>query len=177
MPKMIKITGHIFLFVIAFAFLFSCKKDNKDNEPGPPQISYKNFVKYGNDSAHIVIHFKDGDGNIGNSFPSTDTCADNDYFYYNLRVYYQYDSAGIFKYLTKQSTVPSCRNVDTVQNSVIIPDIEPRGQNKFLEGDIIITLSVPYYRPQDETIHYVIFMFDKAKNKSNVITTPNISTQ
>ncbi len=178
MFKAKKILSIVFTILALNLVFISCKKD-KDQTSTTPAIEYKDFVKFSSgDSAQIVIHFVDGDGNIGNDFPSTEQCADNDFLYYNLRAYYMFKNAsGNFDYLIMPRTGADtiCRKFDTLQSSAIVPNIEPVGQNKYLEGDIKVTLNSPYYNPLHTIIRYRIFLFDKNGNRSNEIFTPEIT--
>lgn len=175
MFKAKKILSIVFTTFCLNLVFTSCKKD-KNQTSTTPAIEYKDFVKFSTDSAQIVIHFVDGDGNIGNNDPDTSHCADNNYLYYNLRAYYMFKNAsGNFDYLIVPGADTTCSMFDTIQSSAIIPDIEPVGQNKYLEGDIKVTLNAPYYNPLHTVIRYRIFIFDKSGNKSNEILTPEIT--
>lgn len=177
MFKAKKILSIVFTTLFLSLVFISCKKDKTETST-TPVIEYKDFVKFSTDSAQIVIHFVDGDGNIGNNDPDTAKCADNNYLYYNLRAYYMFkNGSGNFDYLIMPRTGADtiCRKFDTIQSSAIIPDIEPVGQNKYLEGDIKVTLNAPYYNPLHTAIRYRIFIFDKSGNRSNEILTPEIT--
>jgi hypothetical protein len=53
--------------------------------------------------------------------------------------------------------------------------MEPRGSNESLKGEISIAINYNILQPND-TIRYDVYIFDRAGNKSNTITTSSIVT-
>lgn len=156
------------LFVFAFAFFASCISTT--TYPPIPVIEYKDFVKYGSDSAHFIFSFKDGDGDIG--FEQGDTLPPfnpSSIYYFDLymKYYYKLPDGSFSVYVFPGTT-------DTLAFTFRIPNITPKGQNKVLDGSITTKLPKPYWKTPHKVIKFEAFIFDKALHKSNVITTPEI---
>lgn len=105
------------------------------------------------DSLLVQLSFTDGDGDIGN-------LADD--------------------------TIPNCFIVDSRFDSVVIPykmpDISPKGNIKVVSGIIQITFPQLYLRdaaqfhhdPNADTLHYLIYIKDRAQHTSNTVLTQDI---
>ena len=116
--------------VLLISFFFnSCKKPKEI--PPLPVIVYKNFVKYGSDSAQFIFTFKDGDGDIGlnqrDTFPPFNSSS---VYYYNLYMIYYYKATDGKFY--PYDNVAGTSVMDTLQYTYRIPNITPKGQNKIL---------------------------------------------
>ncbi len=166
-------------FLYAFALFgallsTSCLKDSR-NIPNTPAIEFADFVKLANDSADFSFTFKDGDGNIG--LRANDTSGQfsinnaGGEYYYNLHmIYYFKDVDGKFKRYFNVNTN------DSQRITARIPDIQPVGQNKILDGTIKFRIDPPYWFPSHTTIKFDAYIYDRDLNKSNVITSPEITT-
>ncbi len=147
--------------IILLAFLWSsssCKK--KDKYPPEPEITFKSFEKFGADSAHLVISFTDGDGDIG--LTQSDTAEP---FLFNFYTSYFQKKNGVFS----EKVLPIPLNFR-------IPILNTGKKSKSLEGDISITFLKPYYFPSSsiDTIKYQLFIKDRAQNESNRVETTEI---
>lgn len=153
------------------AALTSCLK--REEYPPTPVLEYKDFVKYGTDSADYVFKFTDGDGDIG--LDKGDTLGDfgsNKPYYYNcIMTYYYKDGSGNWQPYDAIDSTPA---MDTLKSRYRIPNITPEGQNKVLDGEIHIKLLAPYIPYTDKNYKFELFIYDRSLNKSNVITTPEL---
>ncbi len=156
---------------------YSCVK--KANYPDYPVITYNNFIPFctgsNTDSAYLLVNFTDGNGAIGYS----QTEASSPDFYILPEIYFY---TGKFEPLINTITG------DTIKYSYVIPDITPSGKDKELNGIIQINLenfiqSQISVLAEDTTfakktnahkLQFVVWMFDRNGNKSNVITTPTV---
>lgn len=157
------------ILIFLLIFTFSCKKPQQ--YPTIPQISYKsyeirdtidlldNVVKRGKLKFYVI----DGDGDIGLS--EADSIAP-----YNLGSLYYHNL-----FLTMYEKIDGkFEKVDlTVPLNYRIPYVVPQGQNKTLKADIIVDIDFPQVINYD-TIKYDFFIFDRALNQSNIISSPEI---
>jgi hypothetical protein len=135
-----------------------------------PDIKYKDFdVQLGKDSLgnelyviQVVFSFIDGDGDIG-LFLTGDP---------------NQDSTNLF-FITYQKTpeaeyLPTDDEQDTLVYVIAYDDAMERvGQNKTLKGEIFID-HIYYFLPDYDTIRYEFYMYDRARNQSNIETTEDI---
>jgi hypothetical protein len=150
-----------YLFVIGFigTISHSCIKKNK--YPVTPTIDYKSFVAFPGDSADLQISFTDGDGDIG--------LGDNKLtrnFYYT---YYYKDtvSGDYLPYYTPSH--------DTLTVGYIISSHSSSYEGKSIKGDINIRIQQLRHDTWIKKVKYVFYLFDAAGNKSNVVTSPEIT--
>lgn len=146
------------LLFLALLGLNACKKD--DNFSEVPHIEYKDFVAMG-DSAHIILNFTDGDGDLG--LGDSDTAGN---FRYNCFIRYFEKQNGTF---VERTFSPPFNFRIPVLND---------GKAKALSGEIKVSVAPFYYDflSDFDTIRYEIYVKDKALNESNHITTPEIIT-
>ncbi|MBL0046834.1 MAG: hypothetical protein IPP32_01870 [Bacteroidetes bacterium] len=155
MKKISKIA--LILMLLTGASFYSCKK--KDKFPAEPEITYKAFEKFGADSAHLIISFTDGDGDIG--LTQSDT---SEPYLFNFFTRYYTKVNGVF--VEKVLPIPL---------NFRIPILNSSKKSKSLEGDILITFLKPYYFPTlKDTIQYEIYIKDRALHESNRIRTDEI---
>ena len=151
----------------------SCHRE-QTNTSVVPVISFKEFKKFGTDSATVTISFTDGDGDIGldatDMNPPFNTGSK---YQYNLYlVYYYQDAFGAWvPYVT--SKYPPV--VDTLEYGYRIPFIQQTGQNKSLTGEIKVRLNYPYSIPYQSPFKYKIVLIDRALHISNVADTGPLS--
>lgn len=158
-----------YLFLLFAVGIFSSCMNNEDYPP-TPEIAFKDFVKRGNDSADFIITFKDGDGDLGlNPWDTTDEFSVTGPYYYNLvmKYYYKKPDGNFERYVLPGN--------DTLEYKYRVPDLRLRGQNKALAGEIMVNMLAPFYVPGHTAIRYDVYIYDRSLNKSNVITTPEIS--
>jgi hypothetical protein len=147
----------LILLLLLGSTIYSCKK--KDKYPPEPEITFKAFEKFGPDSAHLIISFTDGDGDIG--LAQGDTAEP---YLFNFYTKYFQKVNGIF--IEKELAFPL---------NFRIPILNSSKKSKSLEGDILITLPEPYYFPNlKDTVQYEIYIKDRALHESNHIRTDEI---
>ncbi len=133
-----------------------------------PQISFLGMELLV-DTAQIVrtgiltISYQDGNGDIGlNPSDTFPPYQKNGPYYYNYVINFFEKQNGIFQQV----------NVDP-PFSLRIPVLTPNDPNKAIKG--FITDSIDLYPPPlYDTIKFEAFIYDRALNKSNTITTPEI---
>lgn len=153
------------IFVTAFvAVVSSCVKEKQF--PPQPVIAFDRFETFGNDSADCYITFQDGDGDIG--IPQGDLTSADD-----LKMKYLYkDGTGTFVPVDSSFGTPQ---FDTLFYSYRVPNITPDGQYKALDGEIKIKLrAAPIFGPHD-VVKFEITLKDRAGNKSNTVSTNEIT--
>jgi len=148
-------------FFICVIFFFACVKEK--NYPTQPVIKFENFTQFGSDSAHVIISFTDGDGDVG--LAQGDTTGDfksTSKYYYNFYLRYLYKQTdGSFK---AYENAPN----DTLDYKYRIPTLIPAEQQKrALSGEIKVKLYDPY--AIHDTIQFDIYVIDRALHKSNVV--------
>lgn len=156
--------GFIFLILVMMG-LNSCVREK--NFPPQPSIEFMTYLKYGIDSADCFISFKDGDGDIG--IYKGDTISPD-----NLTFKYLYKGTdGEFHPFDLIDTTAA---MDTLFYSYRVPNITPDGQYKALDGEIKAKLRVaPIYVPGHTTVKFEITLYDRAGNRSNTVSTNEIS--
>jgi hypothetical protein len=153
---------NIIYFVLCFGISFTLISCLKKQTASPiPVISFKDF-QANKDTANLYINFIDGDGDIG--LTQSDTVAPNNYNCY-------------ISYIEKQRGVWVKRDLPSEFN-YRIPNVNTSSKKKNIQGEIKIALKPFYYDifSSYDTIKYEIYIVDKALNKSNVISTPEIIT-
>lgn len=157
------------LFAIAASLLLeTCKK--VENFPVIPAIIFKEFKKYGSDSATCAITFTDGDGDIGlDTYDTVPPYNPASHYYSDFyMVYYYQDSTGNWKLWDK---IPSTPQMDTLQYGFRIPNLTQNGLKKALEGEIRVHLNAPYSVPIHHFFKFKITLIDRALHISNEVDT------
>jgi hypothetical protein len=158
----------ILLFFLGLGTLAACKK--QETYSLVPAIEYKSIFRApattGFDSAVVVtISFTDGDGDIG-YYPVGDSRNDPKFDDVNSQYYNNY----VVKTYILESGV---WQADPINVSARLPYMTPEGSNKALRGDIQRTLTLPPALNND-TLKYEVYIWDRALNRSNIITTDAI---
>ena len=155
--------NYLFIFAFIVAALYSCVK--KTTYPTTPEISYKDFFPYEGDSADLQIKFKDGDGDIGvtNESDSTKTLF---YTYY-------YKDTITQKYRAYYSALFN----DTLRTGYIVRIPTDDYSGKPISGEINVRLQQFRHSKKIKNVKYVLYLLDRAGNRSNLLTTPEISVQ
>ena len=148
----------VFILLLTASGFYSCKK--KDKYPAEPEISFTAFEKFGADSAHLIISFTDGDGDIG----LTQADSTEPYLFNFFTKYYQKKNGVLVE------------KVLPIPLNFRIPVLNSGKKSKSLEGDILITFLKPYYFPTttQDTILYEIYIKDRALHESNIVRTDEI---
>ncbi len=152
-----------FLFIsgIFLLVLNACVK--KTNYPTSPVIEYKDFIPFPGDSAYLQIKFTDGDGDIG--VKDGDSTKSLFFTYYYLDTVTQ-------KYTAFYQALLN----DTLRFNYIVKSPTESYIGKPISGELSVSIN-PFYRHSKKIKHikYVIYMLDRAGNKSNVLSTPDIT--
>ena len=168
-----------FVAAIGMLGLTSCLKT--EEFPPEPIIAFKSFEQLG-DSASLTVSFTDGDGDIG--LAQSDTLSPyqsgGDYYYNFLIDVYRKENGAW--------------ELD-INGGHRIPVITPTGQNKALEGEIarafegvdvgaganwwssmyaFTGIPVPVV---GDTLRMDVFIYDRALNRSNSVSTGDIVLQ
>lgn len=151
-----------YLFFAALLVFGTVSCIKKKTYPTVPEIEYKQFVPYEGDTADLVIGFTDGDGDIGASENSTTQ---------NLFVTYYYKDAVTGKYTAYYSSMLN----DTVRTGYIVRSPTDSYKGKPISGEYSIRLQQYRHTTAVKQLKYVIVMYDNAGNKSNVLTTDEIT--
>lgn len=153
---------YLLLFVIVSVVFYACVK--KTTYPTTPEIEYYSFNPYIGDSADLQIKFKDGDGDIG--VPETDSTR-------TLWVIYYYKDTVSQKYIGYYRPLFN----DTLRTGYIVKAPEDSYEGKPISGEVSVRLQQFRHSKKIKNVKYVIYLFDKAGNKSNVLTTPELTVQ
>ena len=140
----------------------------KESYPDVPEIGYESFLLVFDTGQFakqgiFTISFKDGNGDIG--LRSRDTFPP---FNKQGSYYYNY----ILNYFEKQNGVFTQVDLDPPFNARI-PYLTPDDPNKAIKGLITDTLDLNPH-PLFDTIKFEAYIYDRALNKSNIISTPEI---
>jgi len=154
---------HIYYFTILVFCLTSCVK--KKSYSDIPIIEFKDFKPYTNQSGDLEIKFKDGDGDIGNEFSDSTL---------NFYAVYYYKDTITNKY---RAYTPCPNNCDTLRSGYIIRKPENSYQGKPISGEVSVRLQSFRHSTKIKHIKFVIYLFDNAKHKSNVVTTPEFNLE
>lgn len=150
---------YLLLAILGTAFLWACVK--KTSYPTTPVIEYKDFFPFVGDSADIQIKFTDGDGDIGVSqSDSTRT----------LWVTYYYKDTITNKYVGYYRPLFN----DTLRTGYIIKAPNDSYKGKPISGEVSVRLQQFRHSKKIKNVKYVVYLFDNAGNKSNVITSPEL---
>lgn len=152
---------YILPLALLITLYYSCVK--KTTYLLTPEIAFKSFTYFPNtnDSAMMVITYKDGDGDIGKETGDSTK---------NLYMNYYYKDTITQKYVAYYSTA-----TDSLKTGYTIrkPDVSYKG--KPISGEVAVGISKCRHSKKYKLIKYVIYMFDNAGNKSNVITTEELA--
>ena len=140
--------------------LGSCVK--KKSYPTVPEIEYKDFFPFVGDSADLQTKFTDGDGDIGVSEEdSTRT----------FWVTYYYKDTITNKFVGYYRPLFN----DTLRTGYIVKMPNDSYKGKSVSGEISVRLQQFRHSKKIKNVKYVIYLLDKAGNKSNVVTTPEFN--
>jgi len=155
-----------FVFIISIFFLFQACTEEQEY-PIIPEIKYNSFILYQKLNSYgdtilageLKFTLTDGDGDIG------------------LRTYDTlppYDTSKVYLKLFEMmnSTYVEVQSEDTL--NFRIPYLTPVGKSKSLKAEIIIEFEYLREPQLYDTVKYDFHIIDRAFNKSNVESTPNI---
>lgn len=166
----VKIFWLVLISALAFSFA-SCRKKTS-NLPPEPKIEYKEFGVSSETKAIIHFRFQDGDGDIGlKPEDTTGSFAKNSYYYYNFYMRFKFKNAA-GQFIDSVWYDPITSQKDSGLFVYRIPYIENNSRDKSLTGDVYIDLAGFRPDPSKKIFKYEFFIFDRSKNKSNVVETP-----
>jgi hypothetical protein len=174
MKRLIHLTQFVAALLV-FALVSGCVKDQQfSNTPVIRFVSFNQLKdNAGKDSSGVLtLKFMDGDGDVGLS--TSDTLPPfnrGSLYYFNLFINYFEKQNGTW---VKVVTPPITPGGDTLNNNSRIPNLTPVGQDKTLEGELKMSLFTNNPFAQWDTIKYEVSICDRALNRSNQITTPEI---
>lgn len=152
---------YLLFFATVSIFFYACVK--KTTYATTPEIEYQAFYPFVGDSADLQIKFKDGDGDIGVS--ASDTTR-------TLWVTYYYKDTITQKYRAYTACPNNC---DTLRTGYIVKAPKDSYAGKPISGELNARLQQFRHSKKIKNVKYVIYLFDKAGHKSNVITSPEIT--
>lgn len=145
--------------------------------PPEPHLEYLSFT---DDPQNPVLRFKftDGDGNIG--LDARDTLApfnaSNDQvnpYHWNLWIkYYEKIDGQWYAYQSDDSDGELYLDPNATFSR--IPRLDPKGQNKALEGEVVIDMTGWYPLTPADTVKYGVILVDRDLNQSPEAQTPEI---
>jgi hypothetical protein len=164
--------------VISMPLFWGCRKPPEF--PPEPAITFKEartlLSSQGKDSIlRVTITFTDGDGDLG--LKQEDTLAPfTGTYYYNMYAEYFELKNGSWNKRYYIEYKDSISGTDTFQVPVSkpivftyrVPYLEPKGKNKALQGEIDSDISTIGFA---DTCRFDIYIYDRALNKSNIVTT------
>ena len=157
---------YLLLFSIVAVVTYACVK--KTSYPTSPTIEFSEFTPFVGDSADLKINFTDGDGDIG--------VAENDSTRTFWYTYYYLDTL-THKYRGYVTTNLITGLEDTLRNSYTIKSPSDSYKGKPISGEISVRLQKFRHSKKVKNLKYVFYLFDEAGNKSNIVTTPEITVQ
>ena len=162
--------------VLAAIALSSCV--HKPTYPSKPVIAYKDFLRYGDpsnpDSVELVVSFTDNEGDIGLYQGDTNgVFGYNDSLNYGnfWMIYYYWDTAGVDHWSPYDPNL--LPPFDTIKHYYRVPPVLPEGDPEEPVKGLIYVKQNPFFKIHDK-IMYVVYMYDRARHKSDTIHTPSL---
>jgi len=156
--------------ILSALLFFACEPPR--SYPETPEIKFKSLrIQDAIDTLDnqiklikLTLSVIDGDGDIG-------ILGDNNFVYPGFE-----DMDNRDLYITMFEKIDGeLVEVETAEpNNFGMPYLEPEGQDKTLEADIEVSMSIPIQFYTYDTILYSFFLYDRAKHISNVAETPEI---
>lgn len=150
---------YAFLWIVLIGVLMnSCKPDAEF--PIEPYLEYKSFMEKGDST--MIFKFTDGDGNVGlnsqDTFPPFNATSNpSNLYHWNLWMKYweMIDGEWIEIPLIPEAAYSRIRRLD------------PQGQNKALQGEVMVDMGGWYPLTLADTIRFSFVLVDRDKNESN----------
>ena len=144
-----KVSFFKYLLLIIFgSIVFACVK--KTSYPNVPVIEYKNFLPYVGD---IGVGESDSTRTFWVTYYYKDTITNNYVGYYRP----------LFN--------------DTLRTGYIIKSPTDSYKGKPISGEVSVRLQQLRHSRRIKNVKYVIFLYDEAGNRSNIITSPELTVQ
>ncbi|MES2515334.1 MAG: hypothetical protein V4580_14370 [Bacteroidota bacterium] len=151
---------YLLLTAVIAIVAYGCVK--KTTYPTTPTIEYKGFNAFYGDSADLQITFKDGDGDIG--------VGENDAtptFFYT----YYYKDTATNNYIAYFRPLFN----DTLRIGYNVKSPSDSYKGKPINGEMSIRLQASRHDTWVKHVKYVFYLLDASGNKSNVVTSPEIT--
>lgn len=155
----------------------SCQKS--EEFPPEPRLEYLSF---NNDPDEAIMRFKftDGDGNVG--LAASDTMPPfhpveepvNKYHWNLWLKYYEKIDGTWYEYQSDDPDEPLYLDPNSTFSR--IPRLDPEGQNKSLEGEVVIDMTGWYPLGLADTVKYGVILVDRDQNQSNEALSEEIIT-
>lgn len=146
------------LLVLVGVLMNACKPDAEF--PIEPYLEYKSFMENGDST--MIFKFTDGDGNVGLNpndtlAPFNPTSDPVNLYHWNLWMKYWEMTDGEW---VEIPLIPEAAYFR-------IPRLDPQGQNKALEGEVMVDMGGWYPLTDADTIRFSFILIDRDKNHSN----------
>lgn len=150
---------YLFGLSIILIMAYSCIK--KKEYTTTPFIEYKDFIPYTDESADLQILFNDGDGDIG--------VGESDSTLTLFTTYYYFDTiTKVYRAFLKTS--PN----DTLRTNYLVKAPSDSYKGKPISGEISVRLQQFRHSKKIKKVKYVVYLLDKAGNRSNSLTSPEL---
>lgn len=173
------LTKILFLLLLCLTVFWGCRKF--EEFPNVPALTNGQFVVLMNPSTGItergvlMFEYTDGDGDLGlsprDTLPPFDRQSE---YYYNLIIKYFEKQQGVFVEVPLLTWNADSARFDTLTFNSRFPVLTPESGNQAIKGSFEDTLFI--YNPLStyDTIKFEAFIYDRALNPSNVISTGEI---
>lgn len=144
-------------FVIACTSMLFLGCDKDKSYPDTPELEFLRMENIESDTIIHVIHFQDGNGDIGSKVDSV-SCIEKDFQY---RLYEMEDGEWVY--------------VSLPGEGYCVNSLTPESQDKTLEGDILARLPRQIETgPNSDSVRFGFRLRDRAGNISNEVFSPLI---
>lgn len=157
--------------IIGTLFISSCLKP--EEYPFEPILSDPIFVANSDSTGVLTVTFTDGDGDIGlNDGDTLDPFLPETYFYHNFHLdYYEFMDG---EWVVGRVGINNFPTQDPITFPFRLENITPKGKNKALKGEIVVTIEPRYFNANSassDSIKYGVTLIDRALNISNTVET------
>ena len=168
-----KVITIVFTFLLGL-LVFSCKKSSTVN-PGPPVITFKDLNVIKETEAYFHFGFTDPDGDIGlKNEDTTGAFAFNSIYHNDFHMRLQVQNlSGVWKDTALYNS--STNKFDTLGFVYRIPYVDNKSKDKSLTGEVYVQLTGYRFVSTIKKFRYRFYIFDRAHNKSNEVTTPEFN--
>ncbi|NND94205.1 MAG: hypothetical protein HKN45_05025 [Flavobacteriales bacterium] len=151
----------ILALVLASMVFIACDKDK--NYPTTPSLEFVEYITLAGDSLTMKCSFRDGDGDIGSRLVSVPDGVDPCQGDFDIKV--DYDEMVDGEWVQVETQAMWC-----------VLSLTPEGQDKTLEGDVMVNFNNPLIllSPNNDTVRYSMILKDRAGNISNKVYGPMV---
>ena len=164
------------MFLFSGFLLSTCKK-NSHPAPGPPVVSFMDLNIQTTTLDYFHFKFYDSDGDIGlNPYDTSAPWASSTPYFYDFYMrFHPYDEVRkvFLDTFIIDNTLPPGHDTDFGIVSYRIPFVDnSKSLDGSLTGEVFVKL-LGYGWPGVKHFRYDFYIYDRANNKSNVVTTPD----